>query len=182
MDPQEKKQVYVATSERAGAGEGLFARRKFLPGELVSYFSGKKTVEEEMFFDNMTAVEEEDAASYYFGLADNCPDWWGVPEDQVLDIPQEMRSTIQFRTTLGHKTNAAFFDERNAEFSTVRHPVLGPIVCLVARRDIARGEEVLVNYNYDLEGAALWYRKEYRRALDAQKRKKKYLEMIENYH
>ena len=48
-------------------------------------------LEEEIFFHNMTAVEEEDAASYYFGLADNCPDWWGVPEDQVkLNKPLQM--------------------------------------------------------------------------------------------
>ena len=78
-------QVYVATSGRAGGGQGLFARRRFLPGELISYLSGKKTVEEEIFFDNMTAVEEEDAGSYYFGLAESSPEWWGVPEDQVAD-------------------------------------------------------------------------------------------------
>ena len=39
----------------------------------------------------------------------------------MIDIPSVMRSTSQFRTTLGHKTNSAFFDERNAEFDTVRH-------------------------------------------------------------
>ena len=78
-------QVYVATSGRAGGGQGLFARRQFLPGELISYLAGKKTVEEEFLFDNMTAVEEEDASSYYFNLAENSPEWWGVPEDQVAD-------------------------------------------------------------------------------------------------
>ena len=105
MDPQERKQVlafpfwwvilifgtislfwvqvYVATSGRAGGGQGLFAKRQFLPGELISYFSGKKTVEEEFLFDNMTAREEEEAASYYFNLAENSPGWWGVPEGQV---------------------------------------------------------------------------------------------------
>ena len=73
----------MSTSRIAGAGQGLFTRRQFLPGELVSYFSGKKTVEEEFIFDNMTEVEREDAASYHFGLAGSCPEWWGVPEDQV---------------------------------------------------------------------------------------------------
>ena len=133
-------QVYVATSGRAGGGQGLFARRQFLPGELVSYFSGKKTVEEEFLFDNMTAKEEEEAASYYFDLAENSPGWWGLPEgqvgesesddggirrgpSQVIDIPSDMRSTSQFRTTLGHKINSAFFDERNAEFDTVRNNI-----------------------------------------------------------
>ena len=75
----------MATSGRAGGGQGLFARRQFLPGDLVSYFAGKKTVEEEFLFDNMTAEEEEDAASYYFGLGESTPDWWGVPENQVAE-------------------------------------------------------------------------------------------------
>ena len=82
--------MYVATSGRAGGGQGLFARRQFLPGDLISYLAGKKTVEEEFLFDNMTAEEEEDAASYYFGLGESTPDWWGVPEDQVAESDVEM--------------------------------------------------------------------------------------------
>ena len=38
---------------------------------------------------------------------------------QVIDIPPLMRSTSKYRTTLGHKTNSAFFEERNAVFDTV---------------------------------------------------------------
>ena len=75
----------MAPSRIPGGGEGLFARRRFLPGELVSYFGGKKTVEEEFLFENMTAGEKEDAASYYFNLAENSPRWWGVPEGQVTE-------------------------------------------------------------------------------------------------
>ena len=79
-------QVYVATSGRAGGGQGLFARRQFLPGELVSYLSGVKTMEEEFLFDNMTLEEEEDAASYFFNLDEESPRWWGLPEGQVAEI------------------------------------------------------------------------------------------------
>ena len=38
MDPHERRSVYVARSGIPDSGEGLFARRSFLPGELVSYF------------------------------------------------------------------------------------------------------------------------------------------------
>ena len=79
-------QVYVATSGKAGGGQGLFARRQFLPGELVSYLSGVKTMEEEFLFDNMTLEEEEDAASYFFNLDEESPRWWGLPEGQVAEI------------------------------------------------------------------------------------------------
>ena len=79
-------QVYVATSGKAGGGQGLFARRQFLPGELVSYLSGVKTMAEEFLFDNMTLEEEEDAASYFFNLDEESPRWWGLPEGQVAEI------------------------------------------------------------------------------------------------
>ena len=36
----------MATSGIAGGGEGLFARKQFLPGDIVSYFSGKKKLED----------------------------------------------------------------------------------------------------------------------------------------
>ena len=78
--------MYVATSGKAGGGQGLFARRQFLPGELVSYLSGVKTMEEEFLFDNMTLEEEEDAASYFFNLDEESPRWWGLPEGQVAEI------------------------------------------------------------------------------------------------
>jgi len=176
MDPFERKQVHVGISGKSGGGEGLFAKRQFLPGELVSYFSGVRTFEEDFLFDNMTVEEENEATSYYFGLEENSPGWWGLPEGQVLDIPIEMRSITKFRTTLGHKTNCAFFEEQNTEFDTVRHPVLGPIVILVASKPIAKEEEVLTSYNYDLKEAPDWYRKEYKRALKANRRKEKNLD------
>ena len=78
--------MYVATSGKADGGQGLFARRQFLPGELVSYLSGVKTMEEEFLFDNMTLEEEEDAASYFFNLDEESPRWWGLPEGQVAEI------------------------------------------------------------------------------------------------
>ena len=38
MDPHERRSVYVGQSAIPGSGEGLFARRSFLPGELVAYY------------------------------------------------------------------------------------------------------------------------------------------------
>ena len=105
IDPHEMKSVYIGNSLMLGAGEGLFARKMFLPGDMVSYFNGVKTTEEDMFHDNMTAAEVEHAGAYYFGLGENVPNSWGVPEDMMLDIPDPYRSIIEYRTTLGHKAN-----------------------------------------------------------------------------
>ncbi|TRY73563.1 hypothetical protein TCAL_02232 [Tigriopus californicus] len=41
------------------------------------------------------------------------------------------------------------------------HPRFGFIMSLVAKRDIAEGEEILVNYNYELEEAPKWFQNLY---------------------
>ena len=91
MEPHERKSVYSGKSrvegDRAVTGEGIFARRLFLPGDLVTYFSGVRTTEEEMFHDNMTDHEEYEASrsgcSTLIGRGQSrlCSDWsdLGVP-------------------------------------------------------------------------------------------------------
>ena len=82
MEPHERKSVYIGKSRVEGdssvSGEGIFARRLFLPGDLVTYFAGVKVREEEMFYDNMTELEEYEASRYYFGLHENAPLMWEV--------------------------------------------------------------------------------------------------------
>ena len=162
MDPYERKSAYVGQSLEPGSDEGLFARRAFLPGDIVSYFGGTKTFSSNMFFNNMTDPEVSSAGSYFFKLAANMPEWWGYPEDMVLDVPEHYRSIYQFRTTLGHKANH-LFEGKNTEYDTVNHPVHGGIVCLIATHAIQEGDEIYVDYLYDVDEAEDWYRELYRR-------------------
>ena len=156
--------MYVGKSHLPGAGEGLIARRRFHPGDLVSYFGGKKTFRENFLLDNMTAGEKEDAASYFFNIGKDSPGWWGVPRDLVIDTPTGMRDIVDFRTTLGHKANSQWGDTRTCVYLTVRHPVLGPIACLVARVRIEPRQEVTVSYGYKLDSAPAWYVRQYQLA------------------
>ena len=80
MDPHERKSVFVKTSLIPGSNEGLFARRAFSPGEIVSYFSGQRTFESLMFHANMTEEEKDVASDYQFDLASICPAWWEYPK------------------------------------------------------------------------------------------------------
>ncbi len=78
-----------------------------------------------------------------------------------MDIPPEFgRDLSRFRSTLGHKCNHSF--EPNSEFREfASHPRFGRVMSVVARRDVAAGEEVTCDYNYgkgDGEGPR-WYRK-----------------------
>ena len=64
MEPHERRSVYIGSSHITGGGEGIFARRSFSPGELVSYFNGVRVTEEMMFWDNMTKVGNKIEAFY----------------------------------------------------------------------------------------------------------------------
>ena len=165
MEPHERKSVYVGRS-KGGKDDGVFARRSFKQGDLVSYFNGIKTTEDKMFNDNMTDEESADMAKYYFGLGANVPKLYNIPKEIELDIPHPYRSVEEYTTTLGHKVNHMFDINTNTEFDSVDHPVFGVIVCHIAVKDIEVDEELFVNYNYGLEDAAKWYRDLYDQTYD----------------
>ena len=165
MDPHEKKSVYVDQSFIPRSKEGVFALRKFMPGDLISYFGGLKTFEENFLLPGMTEEEAEDAASYYYNLGLNIPAWWGYHEDIVIDTPGTWREEEEYRTTLAHKVNHKF-KRNNAVFDTVHHPVLGALGCILAKSEIDVHEEVYVNYEYDLAVAPGWYRQGYQESLE----------------
>ena len=66
--------------------------------------------------------------------------------DTCLDIPKGAESLERYRATLGHKACHSFLP--NAAFAELYHPRFGRIMSVAAKRDIGRGEEVLVSYNY----------------------------------
>ena len=86
--------------------------------------------EEDMFYSNMTELEEYETGRYYFGLGYSCPFSWGVHPQVNMDIPERYRSFVDYRTTLGHKVNHKFNPDTNTEFWVVKHPLFGPIVAL----------------------------------------------------
>ena len=161
MDPYERKSVYVALATNPLANQGLFARRKFSRGDIVSYYGGQKLFKEDKIFPNMSVEEKQRAESCHLALGKYAPAWWGYPPDLLIDVPEEYRSVMEYRTTLGHKANHRF--NNNAELAFVDHPVLGGIACLVATENIDDGEEVLAHYRYgDIAQVQLaWYREEY---------------------
>ena len=58
------------------------------------------------------------------------------------------------------------FEMNNADYDTILHPVHGPIACLVANRDINVGDEITVDYLYDVELADEWYQELYHKTYD----------------
>merc|ERR1712029_838016 len=81
----------------------------------------------------------------------SAPYSWGIHPDINMDIPEQFRSFVNYRTTLGHKINHKFAPSTNSQFEVVKHVLFGPIVSIVATKVIEAGEEVFVDYNYDVD-------------------------------
>ena len=154
MDPHERKSVFVGQSTNPRATQGLFARRKFSRGDLVSYYGGKRLFLRDIVHPNMTAEEVAKATMYTLVLGENM-------QGLLVDVSQKYASITEYRTTLGHKANHKFKNHNTIYQKGIDHPVLGNIGCIIAITDIEAGDEIFTNYNYDLHTAAQWYRDEY---------------------
>ena len=76
--------------------------------------------------------------------------------DTDLDIPDDCLTIAAYCATLGHKVNHSWTP--NAEWTLFQHPRFGLIRAVASTRDIAEGEEVVVNYNMGLARSPEWYR------------------------
>ena len=145
-DPFERRSVYVRESSIPGSGDGLFARRPFTAGQLVSYYSG--------VVRDIDALRDDEDDSYVASFGEYVP---GFHDDIVIDVPARYRNLTTFRTTLAHKANTKACGELNGEFDLVDHPFFGAIMGIVATRAISKGEEIFSDYNYELDNAPDWY-------------------------
>lgn len=162
-EPHEWRSVYAARSRIPNSGEGLFAKRSFLPGDLISYYSGQKLVESD--YESLILAEEdyETATAMSFAFGHLVPHRYNVPKDALLNLSPHYRDVINYRTTLGHKANHKFGEGRNACFELAIHPIFGFVIAIEAVRAIRKGEEIFVAYNYDPHdaGTPRWYRELY---------------------
>ena len=81
----------VGRSKIPKAREGLFAKRDFESGDLVSYFGGLRTYHRNLVFNNQTWDERHVAIAYLISVGRNSPKHWGIDEDLVIDIPPKYR-------------------------------------------------------------------------------------------
>ena len=84
------------------------------------------------------------------------------PENLQINIPIQFWNITEFRSTLGHKVNHSF-TKNKTQYKHVFHPRFGHIRSVVAKADIAKGEEIFVNYNYPIGGPppVEWYKTVY---------------------
>eukprot|EP00850_Spirogloea_muscicola_P016082 SM000128S26215 [mRNA] locus=s128:144256:145798:- [translate_table: standard] len=151
-DPWEAERVAVAPSLMPGAGEGLFARVALTAGDIAAFYK----------FGVRLSHEAVDARDWR--LNENTI---SLDADTVIDIPPGLVPVTAYCASLGHKANHSI--RPNAEYAPFCHPRFGDIKCVRATQPIAPGEEITVDYSYDLlgaDGVPEWYGALYQHAGD----------------
>jgi len=149
-DPFEERVVEVRGSCMEGGGEGVFARHTLQKGAVALIFNGYKVP----LGESNIEWEKETEESLYDRLAYNIH--MPQEEDFFLDFPPSKADLRVYCASLGHKVNHSFVP--NAEFSTIYHPRWGRVRSVVTLREVASGEELLVDYGYDLIRCPAWFR------------------------
>lgn len=139
-DPFEAERCEVGESRLPQGGEGLFAVRDIKKKEIVALYSGIKVK------TSTYASEHMPRSDYRIRLNG----------DIDMDIPKGYHLTSQYCATLAHKSNHSFTP--NGEWSLFEHPRFGLVRSITAMKDIAKGEEILVNYTMTIAKSPDWYR------------------------
>jgi histone-lysine N-methyltransferase SETD7 len=141
-DPYETEIVVCRESRINGAGDGLFAKKDLPSDTLVSYYNGLKVQYEEhyapMNFNYQIYV-----------------DWNFTDKSAFIDIPTESIDSSSYCASLAHKANHSFLP--NCQFVSANHPRFGRVPSLKTIRPVARGDELLTHYKYDMALAPNWY-------------------------
>lgn len=101
-DPMEEKFVIVKSSLIPEAGQGLFALKSIVKGQLCAFFNG-------VFKDD-----------------DNNSDYSIRCHNFMIDIPQKCRRVENYCATLAHKICHSF--QPNADYHYAFHPRFGRII------------------------------------------------------
>ena len=165
-DPYESETVKVLKTE--GKGEGSFAKRDIPSGQLCALYSGMLVphyiVDRRRWEFNDNTIEADDKYS--------------------IDVPPDCIDRKNYWASLGHKANHSF--EPNAKYMHLYHPKFGDIMSVISIKNIAKDEEIVVNYGYAAHSrgpkwfreAKKWYDKEQKKKEILKRRKKKSKEWI----
>ena len=149
VDPLDFENTFVQPSKIAG--EGLFAKKTLGMGSVIAIYSGK-------LVDNSSKILHVKDESLKEELHKNL---LTLNKTYAIDIPPTYDSLKKYKGSYGHKANHSF-KRSNAYFGRIKSPRFGETRCLMAKNNIDTGEEILIDYNYDLKAyVPQWYKKLY---------------------
>ena len=150
-DPYECKYIKVEESEMEGGGEGVYAKVDIPKNTIAAIFNGYKVP---ISSGSYLAEGIEEEEKIYERLSYNIH----MPEDEdfFIDIPPPMASLSIYCASLGHKVNHSFIP--NSRFGVMYHPRWGRVRTVETMEEVEEGQELLVDYGYDLLRCPAWYR------------------------
>ena len=161
QDPYEEEAVLIAESGIPNSGKGLFANRFMEKGTLASIYTGyryltKDEIEtyRDRYMGNVSLSDDDRrrALKYSINLGST---------GASMHIPIELTNGPELDLpTFGAMVNCGF--EPNCNFHVLEHPIWGTIEGVFTMRDVAKGEELLVDYGYsplEFPYDYLWYHK-----------------------
>ena len=168
-DPYEQKYIFVRDSEMESGGQGVYAKENLPKGVIAAVFNGFRIALGSGCNLTEGITEEE---KVYERLSYNIH----MPEDEdfFIDLPPEKADLKVYCGSLGHKVNHSFLP--NCMFGTMYHPRWGRVRTVETIKEVKMGQELLVDYGYDLMRSPEWYKALWTKELG--KDGKKYWEVI----
>jgi len=157
-DPYERHFVRIGKSRIPMAGQGLFAKNRIEPFTVVAFYNGVRSQEEDYVDDGSEDDEESEDDQV---LCDKYRYRLKLSAKEQLDVPKEMASIDKYNATLAHKIQHSFTP--NCEMDDFEHPRFGDIKCVATLRPVKAGEELTIHYQYQLNTAPIWYKKQWAR-------------------
>ena len=150
-DPYESKYISVEKSKMEGGGEGVYAKTDLTTNTTAAIFNGFKVPQSGGH--NLTeGIEEEEKIYERLSYNIHMPE----EEDFFLDLPPAMADLNVYSGSKGHKVNHSFIP--NSKFGTIYHPRWGRVRTVETMEEVKEGQELLVDYGYDLLRCPEWYR------------------------
>jgi len=150
-DPYEDKHIAVEESKMEGGGQGVYAKVDLPKNTVAAIFNGYKV---SLYAGLNPAEGIEGEEKVYERLSYNIH----MPEDEdfFIDLPPAVADLSIYCASLGHKVNHSFLP--NSRFGTMYHPRWGRVRTVETMEEVEEGQELLVDYGYDLLRCPEWYR------------------------
>ena len=150
-DPYETLTVRLDISSVPNSGQGLYAARNISKDEVVAFYNGiryyglKESKKYQDFCMNKTEGKDENERRHKCAKYKIHTCYGGT-----IDISPWLDDMDIYNATLAQKVNHKFPPFINSKFVNVEHPRFGHTVGLAATKDIMEGQEIFVNYGYNV--------------------------------
>ena len=150
-EPYETITVEVKPSGIPNAGQGLFALRTIKEHELVSFYNGLR-IPVAQFSQHIKDCLAQTNGSDGLAKEQTCHKnaLNAETENVIVDIPPFWNDLKRYNATLAHYANHQFEPKTNVQLGIIDHPRFGKIHCLVASKTIRKGQEIFLDYSFDV--------------------------------